>query len=624
MENLIYKQIIEESPIAYFSGIVTKDENGKSKGLQIETCNKSFYNLFNIKSEDIIGKDIADILPINQVNRYLTYLDEVFLKSRFSKETYIRELNLNCKVDIYTVDNNHIYARFIEVNNSSLKLAEPLRRAPFIAWIKDIDGRYLDVNEIFLDVENVDYQYIIGKKDYSYMKKERADKYQVQDTEVLKDNKIHTYYVEENIDKTRYYQITKWPYIDEKTNRVLGIIGIAVEKTNEVRLTEELEKSQETFSQIVENIEDIITIRDEEKYYYISPAFEKIHGFKPEDLNLYEDILGLKRHYDNLEYYKTIEEDSLKGISTKLIKIKSNERERWLLSKIFPLTREDNSNLKIGITRDITNLKKMEEKLEEMRMDYFANLSHELRTPINLIFSSLQVLDLKMDKLDLEQFDYFNKYLSIIRQNGYRLLRLVNNLIDTTKIDSGKFSHNPQNKDIINYVEDICMSVSEFVDSNNLSLVFDTNVEEKIISFDQDNIERIILNLLSNAIKFTNQGGRIDVIIECKDNVKIKVKDSGFGIPKDKIDSIFNRFEQLNNKTKDDKEGSGIGLSIVKSLVEMHNGEISVKSKPGEGSEFIITLPDVLNKENTEDTIAMKETSRNISNLNIELSDIYT
>ena len=113
-------------------------------------------------------------------------------------------------MDIYTVDNNHIYARFIEVNNSSLKLAEPLRRAPFIAWIKDIDGRYLDVNEIFLDVENVDYQYIIGKKDYSYMKKERADKYQVQDTEVLKDNKIHTYYVEENIDKTRYYQITKY------------------------------------------------------------------------------------------------------------------------------------------------------------------------------------------------------------------------------------------------------------------------------------------------------------------------------------------------------------------------------------------------------------------------------
>ena len=167
------------------------------------------------------------------------------------------------------------------------------------------------------------------------------------------------------------------------------------------------------------------------------------------------------------------------------------------------------------------------------------------------------------------------------------------------------------------------MSVCEFIESNNLNLIFDTNVEEKIISFDPDNIERIMLNLISNAIKFNKDNGMISVEINCEEDVKISVKDNGIGIPYDKLDTIFGRFEQVKNKMNNNREGSGIGLSLVKSLVNMHDGNISVKSKLGEGSEFIITLPDVLIEGEKPDVLEFNNNLKNITKMNVEFSDIY-
>ncbi|WP_122638779.1 sensor histidine kinase [Romboutsia sp. Marseille-P6047] len=167
------------------------------------------------------------------------------------------------------------------------------------------------------------------------------------------------------------------------------------------------------------------------------------------------------------------------------------------------------------------------------------------------------------------------------------------------------------------------MSVSEFIESNNLNLVFDTNVEEKIISFDQDNIERIMLNLLSNVIKFNKDNGIISVEISCEDNIKIMVKDNGIGIPCDKLEAVFGRFEQVRSKMNNNREGSGIGLSLVKSLVNMHDGDICVKSKLGEGSEFIITLPDVLIEGEESDVSEFNNNFKNITKMSVEFSDIY-
>ena len=257
--------------------------------------------------------------------------------------------------------------------------------------------------------------------------------------------------------------------------------------------------------------------------------------------------------------------------------------------------------------------------MESLRIDFFANLSHEIRTPITLILSSLQLLSSKINKLE-ENNDDYNKYLSIIKQNSYRLLKLVNNLLDTTQINNGNFTYRPQNYDIVSFVENICMAASDFVKVNNMNIVFDTDEEEKIISFDLDNMERIILNLLSNAIKYGSDNGKIEVTINCTKDVRISVKDNGIGIPKDKQNRVFERFGQVKNKMHTEWEGSGIGLFLVKSLVELNGGEIILNSELGKGSEFIIVLPDKI--ENNEIT-KLTEFKNKLDTMNIEFSDIY-
>ncbi|WP_242834278.1 sensor histidine kinase [Clostridium pasteurianum] len=204
-------------------------------------------------------------------------------------------------------------------------------------------------------------------------------------------------------------------------------------------------------------------------------------------------------------------------------------------------------------------------------------------------------------------------------------MRLVNNLIDITKIDSGYFDINETNNNIIKLVEDITLSVADYIEDKGLSLTFDTEVEKKIIACDPEKIERIFMNLLSNAVKFTPYGGSIMVNIEDgNENICLRVKDTGRGIPQNKLDIIFERFVQVDKSFARDHEGSGIGLSLVKALVELHGGKISVVSKVGHGTEFIIYLPcKLVNASNDKFAVLESVSEGLIQKLNIEFSDIY-
>lgn len=297
----------------------------------------------------------------------------------------------------------------------------------------------------------------------------------------------------------------------------------------------------------------------------------------------------------------------------------------------------------IGVSRDITERIKKEElqkKMEEERIrlnelketdriktEFFTNISHELRTPINVIFSALQMeeLMLKDDTSNDTSIDKF-KYIKMMKQNCYRLLRLINNLIDITKFDNGYISINESNNDIILLIEDVVLSVADYVENKDISITFDTDVEEKIIAFDSEKMERIILNLLSNAVKFTPSGGKIDINIEDNtSNICIRVKDTGRGIPEDKLHSIFERFVQVDKSLTRNHEGSGIGLSIVKSLVDQQGGTISVTSQEGKGTEFIINIPCRLvpNKACIKSAGGDQISESSIDRINIEFSDIY-
>lgn len=263
-------------------------------------------------------------------------------------------------------------------------------------------------------------------------------------------------------------------------------------------------------------------------------------------------------------------------------------------------------------------------ELNKMMTEFFSNISHELKTPLNVILGAVQILSLPTKEIvNTEDNFRTNKYLKTMKQNCYRLVRLVNNLIDISKFDSGYFKLDLHNHNVVNVIEDITLSVSDYAENKGIELIFDTDVEEKVMAIDLDKIERIILNLLSNAIKFTDEGGQILVSLwDRNDSIVISVKDSGVGMPKDKIDMIFERFGQVDKTLARNREGSGIGLSLVKSIVDMHGGNIKVQSEYGKGSEFLIELP-VKVIEDEKNTVSILYESR-VEKISVEFSDIYS
>ncbi|GFP76118.1 sensor histidine kinase [Clostridium fungisolvens] len=316
-----------------------------------------------------------------------------------------------------------------------------------------------------------------------------------------------------------------------------------------------------------------------------------------------------------------------------ICKTKNND-EFWAEFNISAIKFEKKEEIVVSI-RDITDRKLSElalqeeaYELENLRTEFFANISHELRTPLNIIFGAIQVIGVEIENKEktIDKAKILNN-LSVEKQNCFRLLRLINNLIDSTKLDSGYFELNMVNCNIVNIVEEITLSVADYINNNNLDLIFDTEIEEKIMACDLDKIERIMLNLLSNAVKFTPDGGKIFVnIIDGEEYITITVEDTGIGIPSQKLNVIFDRFRQVDKTFIRRHEGSGIGLSLVKSLVEMHNGTIYVESKYGIGTKFSVKLPvKVLNDGSLGQWDENKASSKEnyVERIKIEFSDIY-
>ncbi len=276
--------------------------------------------------------------------------------------------------------------------------------------------------------------------------------------------------------------------------------------------------------------------------------------------------------------------------------------------------------------KELRKAKEIAEELNEAKSTLIANISHELRTPLNILLSTTQLINMYLKEDSVVDVQKIQSKINMQTQNCYRLLRLVNNLIDITKIDVGYFELKLTCCNVIEIIEDITMSVVEYIEDKGINLIFDTDIEEQIMECDLDAIERIMLNLFSNAIKYTPKGGTIFVTVNgLGDFVQISVKDTGIGIPKDKVDLIFERFKQVDNLLTRQCEGSGIGLSLVRSLVEMHNGEISVNSDYEKGSEFIVRLPTNLKSEGDQIVghNSFIDGDSIMQRIHVEFSDIY-
>ncbi|MGU9027632.1 PAS domain-containing sensor histidine kinase [Clostridium perfringens] len=400
--------------------------------------------------------------------------------------------------------------------------------------------------------------------------------------------------------------------------------------TEEYKMEKNLKLEEQRLRGVTENIKDLIfTIDVEGKISYVNKAVIDVLGYSEEELigKNYYDLLLVESNLNIIDS-KYFNEDKILTID----KVRSKKGLVQLESISSRI--KDNKNNTLGWVRvarnieDVREIEILKNKFEEIkqydkvRSEFFANLSHELRTPINIIYSCIQLLNTsKKNKANFANL--YDKYEKTLKQNCFRMLRLVNNLIDITKIDSGFIKMDFINYDIIKLTEDITMSVIPYVESKNIDIIFDTDYEELEIRCDPDKIERIILNLLSNAIKFTEPGGKIEVSIFADEAwVDIRVKDTGIGIPSHMKEFIFERFIQNDKSLNRNKEGSGIGLSLVKSLVELHEGKVFLRESNESGSEFSILLPNV-KLENDVCENGSLDYKTEVEKISIEFADIY-
>ncbi|MBU3918242.1 response regulator [bacterium] len=254
-------------------------------------------------------------------------------------------------------------------------------------------------------------------------------------------------------------------------------------------------------------------------------------------------------------------------------------------------------------TAEIKEAHEKLKELDEVKSRFFANISHEIRTPLTLLISPIESI-LKGAHGKIPETSL--QVLEIMRQNAGRLLKMVNDLLDFSKIESGKMASNPRNCDISSLLSVCVSSIESTAAANQLDVSLTDNTQGLEAVIDRDLFEKAIFNLLSNAIKFNQPGGSISVTLNRKtDHLTIAVKDSGIGIPENQLETIFERFSQVDSSSTRKHEGTGIGLSLTKEIVRLHGGEISVKSDLGKGSEFVIRIPIVLFEE-TVDPIPQK------------------
>ena len=230
-------------------------------------------------------------------------------------------------------------------------------------------------------------------------------------------------------------------------------------------------------------------------------------------------------------------------------------------------------------------------ELLKFKEDFLLAISHDFKTPLTVIHSAIQMLE-SFCGCDLTP--KMRNYLQKIKQNNFRQIRLVNNILDIARISSGGLKLKLENMDIVLLTRLITESIASYAAYKDIKLGFESKLDTRVIAIDEEKYERILLNLLSNAIKFTPHGGSVTVSINCTYNANnkiiISVSDSGIGIPSDKIERLFSRFGQVDSNLSRQAEGTGIGLFLCRTLVEALGGEIRLHSAEGKGCIFDVLL----------------------------------
>jgi signal transduction histidine kinase len=425
-----------------------------------------------------------------------------------------------------------------------------------------------------------------------------------------------------NAYSSAYENLNKAKEIKKKLNKNLKRREKELRELNRV-----LEKSEKKYYDVVHAFSkglllfenDILTYYN----YYEETYYDENDGF-----NFDGKLFTLNSILSEITGDEYPNDKDINEFTTEMVITNDNDEKRVLeiyLMKIY-------ENKKILVFNDITEIfnqreeiVKIENKIteENIKEEFYSNISHELRTPINVIYSALQLNDIYLKNKKVHKIEKNN---DIIRQNCLRLIRTINNFIDSNKLSEGYLDMDCKYYNLVDIIENIVLSCDFYMKLKKTNLIYDPQYEEIYLYCDKGHIERIMLNILSNSLKYGKDNGNIYVTVKIDNNEKIiiEVSNDAEAIPEDKRNVIFDKFTKINTSLNRPSEGSGLGLYLTKGLVELHGGEISISTGIEYGNIFKIVLP---YEKSIEENAHLQNNNVEINEfqqkIDIEFSDIY-
>lgn len=630
--------------------------------LRIIHSNKlKFRNVeVNYNAEELVGKRLDEVFPFIKETNLEFLMKRVIDDGRpYNDEEFMIVLPgsiLSCWniafTPIYVKDkikylvvtaedvSEKIKSRNIIVNQENListqknQLEAIIENMSDCLFISDSTGRYIKLNKTARETfdQSGKIQNIGDVIKLNPMYDEKGDLLQVDGLPVvralngedMKNVRVSLY----KDDGIKYYDINATPIFNGK-GKVSNVVMCFRDVTYLMREQEIIIKQKNYFYDIINSLDfpivrlsfpelNVIELNNRAKNLI------SLGDYKEYPLTIY-DILSIMDVDDNDIYL-----NSLRNIKDtkylKNIKIKSISNQKHYNVVCQPLLNiEEEIKELVIIVVDVTDEILQKEKINNLlkaQEEFFSFISHEFKTPITVALSALQVLEFA-GKETINSVT--RKYINKIRQSCLQQLRLVNNLLDITRADSGYLKVNRKNVNIVEITRMIVESIELYSREKEISICFNSQSEDIYTALDDEKYERVILNLLSNAVKFTPKGKKIYVeIYKEKDEIIIMVKDEGIGIPKEKLEYIFERYSQLNNGLTRNSEGTGIGLCLAKLMAKALGGDIKVESEIDIGTTFKVFIPIQTIEENSLQRDMDLLDNRLMRSINIEFSHLET
>lgn len=577
---------------------------------------KTYADWIGLPASAIAGREIVEIIGRAAFDQLRPRFEQVLAgqKVHFEEVIDVRRLGRRWIHAIYTptqgadggvdgwvgaiVDTTERRKVEEALRQSEERFASFMQFLPGSAWIKDLAGRYVYANDAAVNIFSRPREALYGKNDRELFSAWEADHFIENDQKAI-DSKTGVQIVEtlkQGDGIVHHSLVSKFPILGADLEPTF-VGGVAIDITDRLHAERIRAESEERFRQLAENINEVFWMMDvaTSDILYISPAYERIWGRSCESLYQRpmsfldavhpEDRARVERDALRQER-RTVPTDEEYRIVTPQGAVK------WIRNRAFPVRDAEGRIFRLaGIAEDITEKKRAVEALKDAdrrKDEFLATLAHELRNPLAPICNAVEILESSHDEPAVTQ-----QACNVLQRQLAHLVRLIDDLLEVSRITRGKLQLRKERIELAAAIKSAVEATRPLIDAAGHELTVSLPAEPVLLEADSTRISQIFSNLLNNAAKYAERGGHIWLTAHLNgESVRVSVRDTGIGIAREHLSHIFEMFSQVVPALERSQGGLGIGLALVRGLVELHDGTIEAHSDgPGQGSEFVVHLP---------------------------------